>query len=301
MSTSEEGASRRAMLRTAAVAGGAALAATTTVTAVTAAPAAAADGDPVKLAQLNDGTSTTTLRAAAGDGATLSVANPDGATLRLSRGSVVSAVPGALHPTVDGLSVVGTDAQGNARRHSLLTTASASMPVPIAPTRVLDTRTSAGRAHLVEGAGDIDRYGRAVADSFMVVSLRHLVEYGYGVLANITVASTVTGGFGKVWVGPYPEASTINWWTGGQILSNAVISPLGWYDKNGVIYQDIIAISVSSPAAVIFDVTGFLVSSPFDITAAGATAAGAGRKGRTGARRGAPEKRDGKLRVRRNG
>lgn len=139
------------------------------------------------------------------------------------------------------------------------------MLVPIPPTRVLDTRSAAGRARLLEGANQIDSQGRAVAGAWLLVHLDGIVNYGDGLIGNVTVAKTEKGGFATVYGrGAAPGASTINWWGAGQLLSNGVITQVGaWSTANGDYYPDTVAIWVQKSAtAVILDVTGLLVFHP---------------------------------------
>ncbi|GAB3158756.1 hypothetical protein GCM10027290_62490 [Micromonospora sonneratiae] len=253
---------RRGVLRTAATATGAAVAATVAVTAATAAPASASNGDPVKLGQENAGTGRTTLRSAAPGGAsTLEVANPDGVHLRLQPGGNTSTVPGAFLPTFGGFSIVGTDpGTGAVQQRHAFTAQNATMPVPVPPTRVLDTRTAAGRSRLLAGQDEIDSSGRAIANAFLVVHLGGIVEYGDGLLGNITVANTAGAGFATVWGrGETPTSSTINWWAAGQLLSNGYMTQIGPWDET---YPDVVAIYVKSPTVVILDVTALLVYVP---------------------------------------
>ncbi|MEU8296950.1 hypothetical protein AB0C04_06660 [Micromonospora sp. NPDC048909] len=268
MSSSEpdRSASRRSLLRKAAVTGGAAVAATA-VTAVNATPAVAAPGDPVALGLPNSGGTTTVTSTAQGGAATLAVKNSTGATVELKRGtSTTPTLPGSLWSTRNGLGVSGaTGSSGTLGRYDVLTTANATMLVPIPPTRILDTRSAAGRARLLEGAGRVDAQGRVVAESFLVVHLAGIAEYADGMLGNITVANTEKGGFATVFGrGDLPNASTINWWSAGQLLSNGVITQLGDYQTaNGDYYPDVVAIYVQKSAtAVILDVTGLLVWHP---------------------------------------
>jgi hypothetical protein len=262
-SGTDRSASRRAVLRRAAVTGGAAVAATA-VAAASAAPASAATGDPVALGLPNQGTLPTTVTSsAAGGAATLALGNSTGATLHLQQKDG-SSIAGMVVSTQAGLGVTGTDSGGTVREYEALTTANATMLVPIPPTRVLDTRSAAGRARLLEGAGRIDGQGRAVADSWLVVHLADIVEYGDGLFGNITVAKTERGGFATVWGnGDMPRASTINWFGANQLLSNGVITQTGpWETVTGAYYPDTISIYVQSAAAVILDVTGLLVYHP---------------------------------------
>ncbi|MEV0808682.1 hypothetical protein [Micromonospora sp. NPDC050200] len=261
----DRSASRRTLLRRAAVTGGAAVAATA-VTTANAAPASAAANQPVVLGAPNSG-GTTTVTSRAGNGAaTLVVQNDNGPALLLKRSeSKLPVLPGSLESTTLGLGAAGTDAGGVVRRYETLTTANATMLVPIPPTRVLDTRTAAGRARLLEGAGQIDSQGRAVAGAWLLVHLDGIVEYSDGMIGNVTVAKTEKGGFATVYGrGSAPAASTINWWGAGQLLSNGVITQTGgWSTGNGDYYPDTVAIWVQkSASAIILDVTGLLVFHP---------------------------------------
>ncbi|MEH0845885.1 hypothetical protein V6U81_26235 [Micromonospora sp. CPCC 205711] len=260
----DRSASRRTLLRRAAVTGGAAVAATA-VTAANATPAAAATGDPVVLGGTTTGTLHTSVTSAAeGGAATLALQNTTGATLQLTRRTPTYGWGGGLISTADGLGVQQV-VNSAVVQHETLTTANATMLVPIPPTRVLDSRSAAGRARLLEGANRVDSQGRVLPDTLLVVHLRDIVDYGDGLMGNVTVANTARGGFATVWGrGELPTASTINWWGAGQLLSNGVISQLGAYETDaGEYYEDVVAIWVAVGAtAVILDVTGLLVFHP---------------------------------------
>ncbi|MBW4702677.1 hypothetical protein [Micromonospora sp. RL09-050-HVF-A] len=284
-------ASRRALLRRAAVTGGAAVAATTANAAPAAAttanaapaaaPAAAATGDPVVLGGTTTGGLHTVVTSAAdGGAATLALENSTGATLRLTRRPSSFGWGGGLVSTADGLGVQRV-VDSAVVQHETLTTANATMLVPIPPTRVLDSRSATGRARLLEGAGRVDPQGRVLADTLLVVHLRDIVDYGDGLMGNVTVANTARGGFATVWGrGELPTASTINWWDAGQLLSNGVISQLGGYETaGGDYYPDVVAVWVAAgAAAVILDVTGLLVFHP-ESAVINAKAAQGGRVG----------------------
>ncbi|MFF5171679.1 hypothetical protein ACFY3U_03470 [Micromonospora sp. NPDC000089] len=261
-SESDRAASRRTVLRRAAVTGGAAVAATA-ATAVDAAPASAAAGDPVTIGLSNAGVTPTTITSAAPDGAaTLALRNDTGATLQLtdSNSWQLQNPRGCIGVSPSGLFVNN----GNGA-NSVFSTANATMLVPVPPTRILDSRSAAGRARLLEGGARIDARGRVLAETMLVVHLADIVEYGDGMLGNITVADTERAGFATVWgTGDLPTSSTINWWTTGQLLSNGVITQLGDYSTvGGDYYPDTVAIYVQKSAtAVILDVTGLLVFHP---------------------------------------
>ncbi|MDH6462344.1 hypothetical protein M2302_002522 [Micromonospora sp. A200] len=259
----DRSASRRTLLRRAAVTGGAAVAATA-VTAANATPAAAATGDPLAIGLANQASHETVLYSNA-PGATLVLQNDTGASLHLKRQDVTNPAWGSIYPTTAGLAHVTTTSTGAPVRNEVLTTANATMLVPIPPTRVLDTRSAAGRARLLEGANQIDSQGRAVAGAWLLVHLDGIVNYGDGLIGNVTVAKTEKGGFATVYGrGAAPGASTINWWGAGQLLSNGVITQVGaWSTANGDYYPDTVAIWVQKSAtAVILDVTGLLVFHP---------------------------------------
>ncbi|GAB3185700.1 hypothetical protein FHX75_13576 [Micromonospora palomenae] len=259
----DRSASRRTLLRRAAVTGGAAVAATA-ATAANATPAAAANGDPLAIGQANQASWETVLHGT-GPGATLVLQNDTGASLHLKRQDVTNPKWGDIYPTTAGLAHVTTTSTGAPVRNEVLTTANATMLVPIPPTRVLDTRSAAGRARLLEGHSQIDSQGRAVAGAWLLVHLDGIVNYGDGLIGNVTVAKTEKGGFATVYGrGNAPGASTINWWGAGQLLSNGVITQLGaWSTANGDYYPDTVAIWVQKSAtAVILDVTGLLVFHP---------------------------------------
>ncbi|MEH1055320.1 hypothetical protein V6U89_08920 [Micromonospora sp. CPCC 206171] len=259
----DRSASRRTLLRRGAVTGGAAVAATA-VTAANATPAAAATGDPLVIGVANQASHETVLYSNA-PGATLVLQNDTGASLHLKRQDITSPTWGDIYPTTAGLAHVTTTSTGAPVRNEVLTTANATMLVPIPPTRVLDTRSAAGRVRLLEGANQIDSQGRAVAGAWLLVHLDGIVNYGDGLIGNVTVAKTEKGGFATVYGrGAAPGASTINWWGAGQLLSNGVITQLGaWSTANGDYYPDTVAIWVQKSAtAVILDVTGLLVFHP---------------------------------------
>ncbi|MEU1604428.1 hypothetical protein [Micromonospora matsumotoense] len=231
------------------------------------APVAAAPGEPIVIGRPNSPGVTTVTSAAPDGAATLALANATGATLELTRGDshqlgtidvgAIAVDPGGLY--------VGNGSSVGYTAHAAFSTANATMLVPVPPTRLLDTRSAAGRARLLEGAGRIDARGRVLAETLLIVHLRDIVEYGDGMLGNITVADTTQGGFATVWgTGSLPTASTINWAAAGQLLSNGVITQLGGYETVGGDYHpDVVGIYLQkSAAAVILDVTGLLVHHP---------------------------------------
>ncbi|SCG80570.1 hypothetical protein [Micromonospora rifamycinica] len=248
---------------------------------------AVAPGEPVVIGVPNS-PGVTTLTSAAPDGAaTLALRNPTGATLELT--PEAGRRPGMLDVGVVGVDPGGLYVgDGSSGGHTAYSTANATMLVPVPPTRILDTRSAAGRSRLLEGAARIDARGRVLAETLLVVHLRGLVEYGDGMLGNLTVADTTRGGFATVWgTGGLPVASTVNWWTAGQLLSNGVITQLGDYETvGGDHYPDVVGIHLQkSAAAVVLDLTGLLVHHPDSAVGARpgparTTAGSAGRRAR---------------------
>src|SRR5712692_4299931 len=59
-----------------------------------------------------------------------------------------------------------------------------------APVRILDTRTSAGRVHVLDPAGKFDSTGRLLAGRTIHIDLTSLVFFGDAVTSNLTVTQT---------------------------------------------------------------------------------------------------------------
>jgi hypothetical protein len=139
------------------------------------------------------------------------------------------------------------------------TDANAISFAPLAvPSRVLDTRTSAGRANVLDPTGKFDSTGRLLAGQIIHVDLTSLVNFGDGVTANLAVTSTANAGFLTLWsgVGARPNASSINF-AGGATLSNLTVSGLAQFSATAT---DTIAIYAHSTTQVILDVVGFAVA-----------------------------------------
>ncbi|MEV4533312.1 hypothetical protein AB0J82_05715 [Asanoa sp. NPDC049518] len=235
------------------------------------------DGDPLLAGQVNTSRSTT-IRSA-GPEPTLTLDNDQGPALRLVPSSDYEFTPGpgTLAPNQTGLTVTHTVGEGKpTATTNILSSGNGYMPVATPPTRVLDTRTAAGRARLIDGRGDIDSQGRAVGGAFFVINLGGLVRSAQGLFATVTATKTAGSGYATVWgTGEWPGTSTLNWWDKGQVLSNGVLSECGWYEVNGTTYNDVVAVYVSAPAGIVLDVTGFLVPDPLYVAATAARSASA--------------------------
>jgi hypothetical protein len=133
--------------------------------------------------------------------------------------------------------------------------------VPLrAPLRILDTRTSAGRVHVLDPVGKFDSTGRLLGGKTIHIDLTSLVFFGVAVTSNLTVTQTVSAGFLTLWsgVGARPNASSINF-AAGATLSNLTVSGIAEFTVGTVTITDTIAIFAAVTTQVILDVAGFNV------------------------------------------
>lgn len=226
---------RRHLLR-----GGAVVAATTAgavaVGLVGSSPASAAAGDPLLVGRGNtsEGPATTLTSADSATVPTLRLVNNSGPTLYLSPVAGDPVLPtGTIANTVDG-PLVGVLDDGGAPITTYLATgadiAALAVPVPITPTRLLDTRTAAGRQNIVgQSAGAIGSDGRLQRNGYIDVA----VDTAAGdftleaAFLNLTVTGGLDGGYVTAYPpGPRPTASTINF-VRGQTIANGVFVGLG--------------------------------------------------------------------------
>ena len=228
---------RRNLLRGGAVLAGAAGAAA--LSAVAAQPAQAADGQPVIQGQLNDATSTTTLRIGAGTGGanpTLSLQNANGPSLKLQPlpddwdgelavGEIANTEIGPLIGVVDPYGFQSVTFL--ATEYDLDTV---PRPEAISPERIVDTRNAAGRAGIINTpAANFDASGRLLKGKTMSV----LVADAGGTFnvsaafLNVVSTGSLTSGFFTLYPqGTRPLASTINF-AQGQTLANGALVALG--------------------------------------------------------------------------
>ena len=130
--------------------------------------------------------------------------------------------------------------------------------VPLkAPHRILDTRTSAGRASVLDKTGKFDSTGRLLAGSTIHINLTSMVIFGDGVTSNLTVTKPAAAGFLTLWSGAVarPTASSINF-VAGQTIANLTVSGLAEFSATAT---DTIAIYTSTTTHVILDVGAFAV------------------------------------------
>ncbi|NYF56020.1 hypothetical protein [Micromonospora purpureochromogenes] len=263
---------RRHLLRRAGtVAAG--LAGTAAVGAAAAGPAQAAPGQPVLQGQVNEAGTPTTLRGGSATSATLRLENP---TVTDVEGVQLASPALRLTPTGESInwkSEVGSvtmdrygtiwavtseglpDMEGNFVEY-VRTNTNTNQLVPVVPQRVIDTRTAAGRARIVNPAGNLDSAGRLLRGRTIQVSVEDFVFLGEAVYGNVTVTGALAAGFLQIY--PYPGQrppafSTINF-QAGQTLSNFFltgITPL----------VDHISVHAQQTTHVILDVVAFVVAS----------------------------------------
>ncbi|SCE75128.1 hypothetical protein GA0074696_0624 [Micromonospora purpureochromogenes] len=262
---------RRHLLRRAGtVAAG--LAGTAAVGAAAAGPAQAAPGQPVLQGQVNEAGTPTTLRGGSATSATLRLENP---TITNMEGVEVASP--ALRLTPNGESINQKSEMGSIamdRSGTIWAVTSEAMPsetgnfveyirtetntnqlVPVVPQRVIDTRTAAGRARIVNPAGNLDSSGRLLRGRTIQVNLDEFVYSGQAVYGNVTVTGALAAGFLQV----YPHSaqrplafSTINF-QAGQTLSNFFLTGI-----SPVI--DYISVHAQQTTHVILDVVAFVVA-----------------------------------------
>lgn len=222
--------SRRWLLRGGAVAAGAAV-----LAAAAPATALAADGDPATLGEDNDATTTTRFSLtgdAAATTATVALQNADGPTLYLEPSADWELPPalemGQIANTILG-PVIGVDSFNAGLVTAYLATGVDldDLPTPFAlpkPVRLLDTRTSAGRAGILRrsSAAALDSAGRvrprqwidvevAVEDGPLDVPAAHVNLLAIG----------DTSGYASVYPpGDFPGTSTLNF-AAKQATANA--------------------------------------------------------------------------------
>jgi hypothetical protein len=141
------------------------------------------------------------------------------------------------------------------------------------PVRLVDTRTAAGRANIVNPSGNLDSLGRLKAGKTIFINLDSQVFFAEAVFANITVANMATSGFITVWsgVGSVPISSTINFGASGP-LTNFFACGVAEFSTT---ILNVIAVHTVATTQVILDVAGFSVPG-FEYARFTAAAANAG-------------------------
>jgi hypothetical protein len=244
---------RRALLRAGGVVAG--IAGMAGYAAASAPGAAAAQGDPVLAGEDNDaGTRVTTLLSDTWL-PTLILANiGTGAEFRLAErevpkfvesGDLVN-VRGDLRFSHGDLTKLG----------SVYTSYSASQLVPVRPFRLVDTRTEAGRAHIVNRTGNLDSIGRLKGGPTIEIDLGDSVFQGTAIFANLTATQSSLSGYLTLWPdGSRPNTSSLNY-SAGHSAANFCVSGL---------YRDSILLYASTTTHVVLDVVAFAAGRPSDV------------------------------------
>ncbi len=129
--------------------------------------------------------------------------------------------------------------------------------MPIAPTRALDTRNTAGRANIVD-TSVLDSAGRLLAGKWLELDLGNYVSGGIAVYGNLTAVVPLAGGYLSVAPGKQtakPSTSNINFVT-NQVIANSFVSAILSSDK----LSDVISIYASSTTHVLVDIFAFGVN-----------------------------------------
>jgi hypothetical protein len=255
--------------------------------AVAATPAQAAPGDPVVQGATNNaGTASTTVTSNSPTAPTLILSNPNetGPEGGVAVGPAVQLVPhgnwlndeapaGSIAADELGLPWVSVQYPTFTFSHAVHTTFNSNTIVPINPTRVVDTRNLAGRARILNAAGNLDSAGRLIAGRSVSVDLSDIAFFPTAVLLTATVTGQGAAGFLTVW--PYntarPTVSNVNY-SPGQNLSNFVFSGSGWDDTA---VASGLSVFSSQTTHFLLDVVAFVVGDGSvnpEFTVTGATA-----------------------------
>lgn len=179
--------------------------------------------------------------------------------VRLADGSVDYSTPFASNlgeladmvfvPEGDGYALYYTQNSGNSVR-KITYTASATAPTvsglrlqPVAPTRVYDTRNGIGTSA-----------GLVRAATSRVIDVQRPSSDVQAVLANVTFAGAEGLGFAQAWPPrtKRPSTSVINASSGGEVVANTVVLPLG---ADGTI-----VVSTSVTTHLLVDVLGYFTA-----------------------------------------
>ncbi|MET8202226.1 hypothetical protein [Micromonospora taraxaci] len=283
---------RRLLRRAGTVAAG--VAGTAVVGATVATPAQAAPGDPLILGTGNLAGPNTTALTSNGNGPTLRLENTS--TTTTADGTVLARPALQLTPSGDLLhsdspgGSIGMDTGSNIQvvaeygggkyLEYVHTTGNSNQIVPVSPQRVIDTRSAASRARILnKSSTTLDSSGRLRDGQTIHVDLSDFVYFGDALFGNLTVTTAVASGFVQIFPFGTPRPanfSNINYLT-NQVVANSFMSGVGYLDDEAT---DVISIYAARTTHIIIDVVAFVVGVgavnpdilPF---AAGATARGA--------------------------
>jgi len=254
---------RRALLRRGGAAVVAGVAGVAAVQALTQTGAQAVAG-PMSYGAANDAGTDLTSLTSSNATATLQLANTGaGAPLNLVASGVTDAANLANGDlaNLDGDLVYATsaviDGVATTIPGAVYTEYNASQTVQITPLRALDTRTTAGRANIVDAAGKLDGAGRLLGGQTIELSLADYVTFGLGAFLNVTAVGALQAGYLTVYPGgTRPGTSTVNYGV-NQVVSNGAVV--------GLSADDSVFIYALRTTHVVVDVTAFTVASYFDV------------------------------------
>jgi hypothetical protein len=188
--------------------------------------AGAAGGDPLVMGAVNDAEGQSTLLFSDENTPTMTlVNNGTGAPLRLQEriAAEATASSGDLF-NIDGDLQIANSASALG---SVFTSYNTSRLVPFRPSRIVDTRTAAGRSNLVNPAQHLDSAGRLIGGHTIDINLaRAGVAYRISAFVNLTVTQSVADGYLTLWPsGTRPGTSTLSY-SAGQTVANFAVSGL---------------------------------------------------------------------------
>lgn len=257
--------------------------------AAVASPASAAAGDPVLQGEVNSGgTNVAATEITAGNAPstptpTLIVTNTGGDTTSTEASPNMRLTPAAAGLFIPAGDTVGGDllatsdgelwfthdfgSNGGVFPATVHTDATDNLFLPgVAPHRILDTRSSSGRAAILDASGNLNSSGMLIGGKTIHVNLTSLVNLADAVTANLTVTQPTGSGFITLWSGAVarPTASVIDY-VKGQTIANLTVSGLAEFSATAT---DTVAIFASVTTHLILDVTGFTVGNAGQINPA---------------------------------
>jgi hypothetical protein len=262
LSANDRDVNRRALLQRGGVIVAATVAGAAAVEALNAGHAQAAPGDPVLQGQSNDAATAQTTLTSSATTSTLAVVNTGAhAPVKLVQQSFASfvSVAGGELANLDGVLYSTLDFGGTTGSLPGLvyTEFTANQVVTIVPQRILDTRTSAGRVHILNQSGNLDSAGRLLGGHTINIDLKGLEVAAASAFCNLTVVSPLSGGYMTLFPGgTRPATSSINFTTGAVIANFAV---------TGTNNTDTVSIFSSATSHVLLDISAFNVGNPGQI------------------------------------
>ena len=259
---------RRSLLRTGGAAVAAGVAGLAVMDTITAKSAQAAINGPVLMSQTNDAVTTSTTLTSSSASATFICSNTGNAA-PFNLTTVPTPETGDAFHNGDLVNFDGnlyyTD--GDFGVGFVYTEYTANQLVPIAPQRVLDTRTVAGRAHILNPSGNLDAGGRLLANHSIEVTLASLEVAATAAFCNLTAVSPVSAGFLTLWPGgTRPSTSSVNYAKGAFATANFAVT--------GTSATDTVFIYAYATTHVLLDITAFAVGTAGQINVPLASPAG---------------------------